>query len=114
MFFLTWTNRENIYSSYFSILNKLNEIFVFTRQMLFGNSTMVTEGTAVIIWDFSATVVKSLGKVVKCLPMQEMQIPSLGWENHLEEEMGTHSSLAWRIPWTEEPDRLWSLGLQGV
>ena len=41
-----------------------------------------------------------------CLPMQEMQVPSLGWENHLEEEMATHSSLAWRIPWTEEPDRL--------
>ena len=46
--------------------------------------------------------------------MQEMQVPSLGWEPPLEEEMGTHSSLAWRIPWTEEPDRLWSLGLQGV
>ena len=38
----------------------MNEIFVFTRQMLFGNSTMVMEGTALIISDFSATVVKSL------------------------------------------------------
>ena len=35
---------------------------------------------------------------------QEMQVQSLGWEDALEEEMATHSSiLAWRIPWTEEP-----------
>ena len=35
--------------------------------------------------------------------MQEMQVGSLGWEDPLEEEMATHSSiLAWRIPWTEE------------
>ena len=37
-----------------------------------------------------------------CLPMQEMQVPSLGWEDPLEKEMATHSSiLAWEIPWTE-------------
>ena len=36
--------------------------------------------------------------------MQEMRIPSLGWEDLLEEEMATHSSiLAWKILWTEEP-----------
>jgi len=35
---------------------------------------------------------------------QEMQVRSLGWEDPLEEEMATYSSiLAWRIPWTEEP-----------
>ena len=39
--------------------------------------------------------------------MQEMQVRSLGWEDLLEEEMATHSSiLAWEIPWTEEPDEL--------
>ena len=42
---------------------------------------------------------------------QEMWVPSLGWENSLEEEMATHSSiLAWKIPWTEEPGRLQSNG----
>ena len=47
--------------------------------------------------------------------MQEMQVQSLGWEDPLEKEMATHSSiLAWRIPWTEEPDRLQSMGLQRV
>ena len=36
--------------------------------------------------------------------MQETQVQSLGWEDPLEEEMATHSSiLVWRIPWTEEP-----------
>ena len=41
--------------------------------------------------------------------MREKQIWSLGWEDSLEKEMATHSSIqAWRIPWTEEPDRLYS------
>ena len=45
--------------------------------------------------------------------MQETCVQSLGWEDPLEKEMATHSSiLAWRIPWTEEPDGLQSLGLQ--
>ena len=47
------------------------------------------------------------------LPMQETQVQSLGWEDPLEEEMATHSSiLAWRIPWTEEPGGLQSMGSQ--
>ena len=47
--------------------------------------------------------------------MQETQIRSLGWEDPLEKEMATHSSiLAWKIPWMEEPDRLQSVGLQIV
>ena len=45
--------------------------------------------------------------------MQETQVPSLGWEDTLEEEMATHSSiLAWKIPWTEKPGGLQSMGLQ--
>ena len=45
---------------------------------------------------------------IKLLPtMQETQVQSLGWEDPLEKEMATHSSiLAWRIPWTEEPGGL--------
>ena len=46
---------------------------------------------------------------------QEAQVQSLGQEDLLEEGMATHSSiLAWRIPWSEEPGRLQSIGLQGV
>ena len=45
-------------------------------------------------------------KMVKHLPaMQETWVRSLGWEDPLEKEIATHSSiLAWRIPWTKEPD----------
>jgi len=47
--------------------------------------------------------------------MQEMWVQSLGQEDPLEKEMATHSSiLAWKIPWTEEPGRLQSVGLQRV
>ena len=47
--------------------------------------------------------------------MLETQVPSLGWEDPLEKGMATHSSiLAWRIPWTEEPVGLQSMGSQRV
>ena len=47
--------------------------------------------------------------------MRETWVQSLGWEDPLEEGMATHSSiLAWRIPWTEEPGRLQSMGSQRV
>ena len=53
---------------------------------------------------------------VKRLPaMQKTQVQSLGGEDPLEKEMATHPSiLAWRIPWTEEPGGLQSIGLQRV
>ena len=45
--------------------------------------------------------------------MQEIQVKSLGWEDPLEKEMATHSSIcAWKIPWTAEPGGLQSMGLQ--
>ena len=57
-----------------------------------------------------------MAQMVKSLPVrQEIQVQSLSWEDPLEEGMATHSSiLAWRIPWTEEPDRLQSMGSQRV
>ena len=59
-----------------------------------------------------------VGKCKSYLPMQEtreMWVPSLGWEDLLEEDITTHSSiLSWRIPWTEEPDGLQSTGSQRV
>ena len=63
-----------------------------------------------LVWaSLVAQVVKSV------LAMQESWVPSLGQEDPLEEGMATHSSvLAWRIPWTEEPGRLQSMGLQRV
>ena len=47
--------------------------------------------------------------------MQEAWVRSMGWEDPLEKEMATHSSiLAWRISWTEEPGGLESVGSQSV
>ena len=55
-----------------------------------------------------------MAQTVKRLPaVQETRVRSLGWKDLLEKEMATHSStLAWKIPWTEEPGRLQSMGSQ--
>ena len=57
-----------------------------------------------------------MAQMVKNLPaMQETQVQSFGWEDPREKEMATHASiLALEIPWTEEPGRLQSMGLQRV
>ena len=62
---------------------------------------------------FEASLV---AQTVKRLPaVQETPVRSLGWEDPLEKEMATHSStLAWKIPCTEEPGRLQSMGSQRV
>ena len=64
------------------------------------------------LWTKSSLV----AQMVKSLSaMQDTQVQSLGWEDPLEKEMATHSSiLAWKIPWTEEPSRLQSMGSQRV
>ena len=56
-----------------------------------------------------------MAQMVKNLPaMQETQVQSLDREDPLENGMAIHSSFAWRIPWTEEPGGLQSMGLQRV
>ena len=53
--------------------------------------------------------------VKRLLTMQETWVQSLGWEDLLEKEMATHSSIhAWKIPWMDKPGSLWSMGLQRV
>ena len=58
----------------------------------------------------------AVAQMVKKLPaMQETQVQPMGWEDPLEKGMATHSNiLAWRIPWTEEPGVLESIGSQRV
>ena len=67
-------------------------------------------GSALIVWaSLVAQMVKNLSA------MQETWIQSLGREDPLEKEMATHSrTIAWKIPWTEEPGRLQSMGSQRV
>ena len=65
---------------------------------------------------YGVTRASLVAQTVKCLPaMWETRVQFLGWEDPLEKEMAIHSStLAWKIPWTEEPDRLQSMGSQRV
>ena len=74
------------------------------------------------VWSLVAQLVKNFGssagkeKLVKNLPtMQETQVQFLGWEDPLQKGMTTHSSvLVWRIPLTDEPGGLQSMGSQKV
>ena len=62
-----------------------------------------------------STLGSLVAQMVKNLPaIQETQVQSLGQEDPLEKGMATHSSIAWRIPWTEEPGGLQSMGSQRV
>ena len=69
------------------------------------------QGARVSLWPSSL-----VAQMVKHLPlMQETQVQSLGWKDPLEKGTATHSNiLAWRIPWTEEPRGLQSMGLKRV
>ena len=88
-----------------------------------GLITLQSKGLSIIfssttIWKhkFFGTQTSLVAQMVKHLPMtQETWVRSLGWEDLLEKEMATHSSiLAWKIPWKEEPGRLQSMGSQRV
>ena len=62
---------------------------------------------------FSSFLIALAQMVKNMAAMQEIQVLSLGQEDPLEKRMATHSSiLAWKIPWTEEPGRLQSMGSQ--
>ena len=65
---------------------------------------------------YDQPLTSQVAQTVKCLStMQETWVQALGWEDPLEKEMAIHSStIAWKIPWTEEPGRLQSMGLQRV
>ena len=64
--------------------------------------------------DFYQLVASLMAQTIKYLPtLPETRVQSLGWEDLLEKEMATRSSiLAWKIPWAEEPGRLQSMGSQ--
>ena len=78
------------------------------------NSVFLKNPTACL--HFSFVLTSLVAQTVKRLSrMQETQVRALGWEDPLEKEMAIHSSsIAWKIPWTEEPGRLQSMGSQRV
>ena len=85
-------------------------MIVSDKIQLFSPPSFVIICNYIIIW------VSLMAQRLKRLPaMQETWVRSLDWEDPLEKEMATHSSiLAWRIPWTEEPGGLQSTGSQRV
>ena len=79
-------------------------VYLGTVQRVFLQNLQYYERTSLV-----AQTVKRLST------MQETRVRALGWEDPLEKEMAIHSStIAWRIPWTEEPGRLQSMGSQRV
>ena len=70
----------------------------------------------IIWWPLKHKQISLVAQTVKCLPtMLETRDRSLGWEDPLEKEMATHSSIiAWKIPWTEDPGGPHSMGSQRV
>ena len=95
---------------------------IFTALQLFAHMGI----SYTILWFWQGLCLKNVSlshafplvaqMVKKNLPaMQETQVQSLSWEDPLEKEMATHSSIfAWRIPWTEKPGGLQSMGSQRV
>ena len=128
--FLTGVDLKSFYSAILSLsLYKLlykhyRTVYIFVIPFLVQQYGLFFWDVSV--WQISRTSFKVLqdfsrwgflvAQTVKRLSaMQETRVQSLGWEDPLEKEMATHSStLAWKIPWTEEPDRLQSTGSQRV
>ena len=83
---------------------ELQRIYVSWRQAL------------LLSWAFLGPKTSLVAQMVKRLStMRETRVRALGWEDPLEKEMAIHSStIAWKIPWMEEPGRLQSMGSQRV
>ena len=65
--------------------------------------------------DSACLITEAFGEGSRLFQLRETRVRSLVWEDLLEKEMAAHSSiLAWKIPWTAEPGRLLSMGLQRV
>ena len=85
-------------------------------QIQFNNFTIGRNKNGNLVSKWAKDWASLVAQLVKNLPaVRETQVRSLGWEDPLEKEMATHSSiLAWKISWTEEPGGLQSMGLQRV
>ena len=104
IFFLPSIHPLSIYPSIYSLSISLNvSVSIYHPHLIFVLCQAL----------YSVSLV---AQMVKNPPaMQETQVRSLGWEDPLEKEMVTQSSiLSWRIPWTEEPGRLQCIGSQRV
>ena len=114
---LEWGKRELFSHSFNTYLYMPDiRIYVYLYTYILGVSSTKQASFLLFSYDLTHLWASLVAQRVKNLPaMQETWVQSLGWEDPLQKEMATHSSiLAWEIPWTEEPGRLQSLGLQRV
>ena len=94
------------------------QFFLFSFHLIFFvNHNLIVLEVIIFFTNKSCLIIRwasLVAQLVKNLPaMQETPVQSLGWEDPLEEEMATHSSiLAWEIPWTVKPGGLQSMGSQ--
>ena len=103
--------------SFFISVSFISTILSSTSLILSSASViLLLVPSRVFLISFIALFASLVAQMVKRLPtMWETQVQILGWEDLLGKEMVTHSSiLAWKIPWTVEPDRLHSMGSQRV
>ena len=100
----------------FSLYVSLGLMWVSCRQHIYGSYFCIHSTTLrLLVGAFNPFTFKVIIDIKHLPAMQETWVRSLGRENALEKEMATHSSiLAWRIPWTEEPGGLQSMGSQRV
>ena len=100
------------------LLRKISQIYIHSTLFSFSHYLILTHAFKLSCYDFISQLnlhwdLRSLvAQMVKCLPtVWETEVQSLGREDLREKKMATHSRiLAWRIPWTEGPCRLQSVG----
>ena len=112
-----------------SLANGLSILFIFSKNQLlvllifamvsFASFSFISAlifMMSFLLLELVADSFSLVAEMVKHLPaMWETQVQCLGLEDSLEKEMASHSStLEWKIPWMEEPGRLWSMGSQRV
>jgi len=105
---------EEIHNEYLqSVLHSISEWMPTKEFRVLKSLVLASECT---FYQLSPSMASLVAWTVKCLPtMRETWVRYLGREDPLEKEMATHSSIhTWKIPWTEEPGGLQSMGLQRV
>ena len=109
-FGLKYSSKSNV----FFLIFRLNDLSIVESRVL-KSSTIITLMSITPLRSVSIYLMYLLLPVKRLPTMLETRVRSLSWEDPLEKEMATRSStLAWKIPWTEECSRLQSMGSQRV
>ena len=124
IFFLDWSFDHYVVSFFVSFHSLCLKVYFIWYEYCYSCFLLVSicmeylfpalhfQSVCPLFWGGSSLVAQ---RVKHLSTIQEIQLQSLGWEDPLEKEMAIHSrTVAWKIPWTEEPGRLQSMGSQRV